>query len=149
MPRHRKPATYLAENQPPIREFETGATRDGDAGKLDFEGFLSPVVLEAFAAYMDAHRTLPDGCLRSSDNWQAGIPLDAYMKSLLRHVMALWLTHRGHLGREHIGLALCGILFNTQGYFHEVLSTDPALMDDALQELHASRPQPVSEGSKP
>src|SRR5687768_4320669 len=35
-----------------MREFETGATRNLDNGKLDYEGFLSPLVMERFAEYM-------------------------------------------------------------------------------------------------
>ena len=78
---------------------------------------------------MHTHRIQADGGLRASDNWQKGIPLDAYMKSLLRHVMDLWLIHRGNevidpatgalVSRDQ---ALCGVLFNTQGYLHELLS---------------------------
>lgn len=108
--------------------FDTGATRDTEAGKLDFEGFLSPQVLWQFAEYMDAHRVQPDGTTRPSDNWQKGIPLDAYMKSLLRHVMDLWLLHRGHEvkrpedGREvELVEALAACLFNIQGYWLELI----------------------------
>ena len=53
-----------------IRKFETGATRDTDEGKLDFEGFFSPIVMERFAEYMNKHRRQSDGQLRDSDNWQ-------------------------------------------------------------------------------
>jgi hypothetical protein len=71
--------------RPGVRTFSTGATRDTDEGKLDFEGFLSPTVLKAFAEYMHEKRKMPDGSLRDSDNWQRGIPVDAYMKSMWRH----------------------------------------------------------------
>lgn len=109
------------------RRFETGATRDKEDCKLDFEGALSPAVLVAFTAYMNDHRFI-DGEMRSADNWQKGIPLDSYMKSLLRHVMDLWLLHRGlEAVRPETGVpvtvasALGGVLFNAQGYWHEVL----------------------------
>lgn len=111
-----------------VREFDTGATRDTEAGKYDFEGFLSPAVLWEFAKYMDAHRVQPDGQVRASDNWQKGIPPDAYMKSLLRHVMDLWMIHRGRKvvrpedGREvTLDDALGACMFNVQGYWHELL----------------------------
>ena len=39
-----------------IRTFETGATRDTELGKLDYEGFLSPTVLKAYAEYLNKHR---------------------------------------------------------------------------------------------
>lgn len=115
---------------PDLREFDGGATRDSDAGKLDFEGFLSPAVLWEFARYMDKHRALPDGSRRGSDNWQAGMPLDVYMKSLIRHVFDLWLMHRGQtVVRPENGETatlpdtLGGIMFNLQGYWHEALKS--------------------------
>ncbi len=101
------------------RVFETGAMRDVDEAKFDYEGFLSPVVLERFAEYMHANRRMADGSFRTSDNWQKGIPLDAYMKSMWRHFMDLWTAHRG--GRADKEEALCALLFNVQGYLHETL----------------------------
>ena len=104
-----------------VREFDTGATRDTSEDKLDFEGFLSPIVLERFAEYMHKHRFQSDGKLRDSDNWQKGLPRDSYMKSAFRHFMDLWKEHRGHDSREGIEDALCALLFNIQGYLHEHL----------------------------
>ena len=103
-----------------IREFKTGATRDTDLNKLDYEGFLSPIALKRFAEYMNKHRKQSDGNLRDSDNWQRGIPKEEYMKSAWRHFMDLWSFHRGYKGRETIEEALCGLLFNTMGYMHEL-----------------------------
>lgn len=105
-----------------IRKFETGATRDSEENKLDYEAFLSPLVLERYAEYMHRHRQQPDGSLRDGDNWQKGIPKDAYMKSMWRHFMDLWMFHRGHNGRESIEEALCAIIFNAMGYLHERLT---------------------------
>lgn len=51
-----------------IREFDTGATRTTEEGKYDYEGFLSPLVIERYGHYMHAHRIMPDGSLRDSDN---------------------------------------------------------------------------------
>ena len=114
-----------------MREFTSGATRHTDEGKLDYEGFLSPLVLRRFAEYMHANRVQADGELRTSDNWQKGIPTEQYMKSLLRHVMDTWEIHRDFLDdpaepiTEHdqnlIQEALCGVLFNAMGYLHELL----------------------------
>lgn len=103
-----------------MRYFSSGATRDNEDGKLDYEGFLSPIVLKSFAEYMSRHRKQKDGKLRSSDNWQKGIPKDAYAKSLLRHTMDFWLFHRGQKGRETTEDALCGIMFNAMGYLFEL-----------------------------
>jgi len=107
-----------------MRTFETGATRDTDTDKYDYEGFLSPLVLEAFGAYMHRNRIQPDGNLRDSDNWQKGIPLPVYMKSLWRHFMTLWTAHRNGASRAETIEALCGIMFNTMGYLHELLKED-------------------------
>ena len=104
-----------------MREFESGATRDTDDGKLDYEGFLAPQVIERYAKYMHRHRVQADGELRASNNWTRGIPKDAYMKSAWRHFMSWWKEHRGHKSREGIEEALCGLLFNVMGYLFEVL----------------------------
>ena len=105
----------------PVRTFQTGATRDGDEGKLDFEGFLSPLVLHRFGEYMHQHRRQTDGSLRDSDNWQKGVPLDSYVKSAFRHMLDWWLAHRGNQPKETVEEALCALLFNVQGYLHETL----------------------------
>lgn len=123
---------YAVESRTPaIRTFTTGATRDADDSKNDYEGFLSPLVIEAYGDYMTEHRRQSDGALRASDNWQKGIPRDQYMKSLLRHIVTAWKLHRGWTVREEkIGgelriptmqETLCAILFNAMGYLHEIL----------------------------
>lgn len=106
------------------RVFETGASRDTDDGKFDYEGFISPLVLESFAAYMHKNRRMRDGSLRDSDNWQKGIPQDQYMKSLLRHTHDAWMIHRGFPARDGVDIieAFNGVLFNAMGYMFEVLT---------------------------
>lgn len=101
-----------------MRHFESGATRDTNEGKLDYEGFLHPSVLERYAQYMHKNRVQSDGNLRDSDNWQKGIPKDVYMKSMFRHFMDVWAAHRssGPI-QEH----LCALLFNVMGYLFEDL----------------------------
>jgi hypothetical protein len=108
-------------NKSLIRKFKTGATRDTETDKFDYEGFLSPVVLQRFGEYMHKHRKQADGNLRASDNWQQGIPKDAYIKSALRHFMDWWLEHRGHKSRDGLEDALCGVIFNAMGYLFEHL----------------------------
>ena len=118
-----------------MRTFETGATRDGDKDKIDYEGFLSPTVIQRYGQYMHKHRIQADGALRESDNWMKGIPLTAYMKSMWRHFMDLWMQHRLRLwygpelvdeeDEQQIEEALCAILFNASGYLHEHLRTKP------------------------
>lgn len=106
----------------PVRQFETGATRDQDLTKHDPEGFLSPLVIDRFNEYMHKNRHQADGNLRDSDNWQKGIPLSAYMKSLWRHFLDVWHHHR-QTGKAHESLeeALCGVMFNSMGMLHEIL----------------------------
>jgi hypothetical protein len=108
----------------PMRVFATGSKRNVETGKLDFEGFLSPLVLERFARYMHHHRRQRDGALRDSDNWQKGMPRDVYMKSAWRHFMAWWMAHRQWQPStpRQLENALCGVLFNASGYLHEHLA---------------------------
>jgi len=110
-----------------IRTFESGATRDTDENKYDYEGFFSPLVVERFGRYMNKHRKQSDGKLRDSDNWQKGIPRAQYVKSLWRHLVALWTLHRGYPCADEKGApvdiedAICAIIFNAMGYLHEYL----------------------------
>ena len=107
-----------------MRTFDTGATRDTDSDKPDFDGFLSPLALEAFAEYMHRHRQVADGSLRASDNWQKGMPLDEYRKSAWRHFFAFWKTSRDpKFDHDSVATvdAACGVLFNIMGYLHEAL----------------------------
>lgn len=110
----------------PMRQFESGATRNVETDQPDYEGFLSPLVLEAFGRYMHRHRKQADGQLRASDNWQKGIPLASYMKSGWRHFMDWWRAHRGLPCRDGLEDALCGLLFNVGGYLHETLKAKRA-----------------------
>jgi hypothetical protein len=117
----------------PVRQFSTGANRDSDLGKLDYEAFLSPLVLRAYATFMDFNRSLADGSVRAGDNWQKGMPLDVYVKSAWRHFFAFWSIHRGWGAvNETIVWAICGVIFNLSGYLHELLKDDPELIDYAL-----------------
>jgi len=115
------PLTWTESQGPPIRTFATGATRDTEDGKPDFEGFLSPLVIEAYGDYMQRHRVQADGNLRDSDNWQLGQPKNVYIKSAWRHLIDLWKEHRGHASRDGIDEALGGLLFNIMGYWLEYL----------------------------
>ena len=104
-----------------LRTFDTGATRDTDEGKLDYEGFISPLVLECYAEYMHSNRMQSDGKMRDSDNWQRGIPRSAYMKSGWRHFFDWWKLHRGLNAECTVKVALCALMFNVMGYLHTLL----------------------------
>jgi len=116
------------KDQPLLRQFSSGATRNLDNNKYDYEGFLSPLVIEAFGKYMHSHRLQKDGKMRDSDNWQLGIGFDVYMKSGWRHFFDWWKLHRGfdatspEDGHKIDKVeALCALMFNVQGYMHELL----------------------------
>lgn len=102
-----------------MRTFETGATRDDDADKLDFDGFLDPVVIFRYANYLHKHRRQADGKMRESDNWKKGMSVDVYMKSMWRHFMDVWYFHYHPSGQDAIEEALCALMFNVMGYLYE------------------------------
>lgn len=121
------------------REFSSGATRDTAAGKHDYDGFVSPLVLEAFGTYMDFNRLLPDGSTRDSDNWQKGIPMPVYVKSGWRHFVDWWRSSRGYPTHEGVVWALTGLMFNVMGYLHEYLKAHPEALAAALADAEDRR----------
>jgi hypothetical protein len=119
-----------------MRSFDTGATRDTAEGKLDMEGFTHPMVEKQFAKFMSMHRLQSNGVIRDSDNWQKGIPQNAYAKSLRRHHDDFWACHRGFESENGIIADLCGILFNARGYLLEELKK----RNYKLQDFDGSEP---------
>lgn len=108
------------------REFKTGANRNSDFGKLDYEAFNSPIVDWYYAQYMHSHRMLEDGTLRDGDNWQKGFPVEVITKCLARHYKDYHLTTRGikvtEKGKEmKLEDILCGIIFNAKAHLLELL----------------------------
>ncbi|MDC1191156.1 hypothetical protein N8148_03040 [Gammaproteobacteria bacterium] len=110
------------------RKFKGGSNRNSADGKLDYEGFNSPIVDWAYAQYMHKHRFLEDGTFRDSDNWQNGGEdwLAELPKSLGRHYKDYHLTKRGYRvienGKVHdLREILCGIIFNAKSELHELL----------------------------
>lgn len=109
-----------------MREFDTGATRDTDEDKLDYEAFLSPLALERYAQYLHKHRRQADGKMRDSDNWQKGLPIKECVKSMFRHFVDLWRLNRGYCTEDikdghfiSIEEACCAIIFNAFAILHE------------------------------
>jgi hypothetical protein len=60
------------------------------------------------------------------------------MKSLKRHTDDVWLEHRGFDTDAGLIAALCGIMFNSMGYLHEVLSGN----EWDLQDFDGKEPTP-------
>lgn len=112
----------------PQTGFMTGATRSTSEGKVDYEGHISPFVLDVFGEYMNAHRVQRDGRIRASDNWQQGIPIYRYVKSLIRHTFEFWKMWRGaevkniDAGGKPFTFreVLSAILFNVMGIIFEM-----------------------------
>jgi hypothetical protein len=117
---HAKPAADAA-----MRGFTTGATRTNDAGRIDPEAFMSPAVLLRYCEYMNRNRVQADGRVREGDNWQKGIPVTAYRKSIQRHNLELWSLTRDptyvHPEGKTVEDVLCALLFNIMGMLHEQL----------------------------
>lgn len=104
------------------RTFDTGATRDTDEGKFDYEAFNAPIVERTYASYMHDNRTQVDGQVRDGDNWQKGMPRSAYMKSLIRHTFDLWyLWRNAPSDTSAIITLLCAVRFNVNGLMYEIL----------------------------
>jgi len=108
------------KNAPTVRTFSTGATRDVDDGKYDYEAFISPAVLKRYAEFMHSNRYQKDGTIRDGDNWAKGIPKSAYAKSLIRHTIEFWQGVRG-MASTQLEIILCAIIFNASGYLYELL----------------------------
>ena len=112
-----------------IRIFESGATRDTDAGKLNYIRALSPIVLQYYVNYLGKHRVQSDGNLRDWDNWKNGIDKQTYLEGMDRHKMAVWLLHQGQQACDNHGSvtledSLCGVIFNAMGYLYELLKIE-------------------------
>lgn len=102
-----------------MRKWKSGGIRDTDEGKIDFRGFLCPVVLKKYGEYMAKHQTQADGKKRESDNWKKGFGdkhFDVCMSSLLRHVHDMWMEHEGEKSRDGIEDAMMGSIFNLIAY---------------------------------
>ena len=130
-----------------MREFDTGATRDSDVNKYDYDGFLSPLVLERYAKYMHKHRKQADGKLRDSGNWKKGIPIAQYMKSKWRHFIDTWKWFRlrsdAKLGTMDAEESLCAELFNTMGILHEILNGEVEKVDENIgSDIDRTKPVP-------
>ena len=121
------------DEKPPIRQFETGATRNCSDHKINPAKCLSPLVIQRYAEYMAAQRLQKDGSRRADDNWQKGFPLDSFMESGQRHNLHWWTIHHGNACTSEddghavdIEEACCALLFNVMGYLHQTLKAKQA-----------------------
>ncbi len=87
------------------RQFASGAVRDDDGSKLRYD-LIWVGMLDRLAEH------LRKGALKyGEDNWQKGIPDEAYKASLLRHVYAVI---KGQDDEDH----LSAVVFNVMGLMH-------------------------------
>ncbi len=115
-----------ADRTKDMRKFGSGATRNNVEGRLNYVKALSPIVLERYVQYLNAHRKQADGTLRDFDNWKKGIPTNVYFEGLGRHFIALWLLTDGYPAEDNKGPVnmedtLAAIIFNSMGWLHEIL----------------------------
>lgn len=118
------PKDLVGDTKVPGRTFASGANRNSDEGKLDYEGFEHSLVRKRFAEYMNSHRRLEDGTLRASNNWTKGMPRCQYLKSLSRHFMDVLLILQGfpsEATEPDLVQALCACKFNTDGLLLEAI----------------------------
>jgi hypothetical protein len=103
------------------RDLGTGAVRNSDEGKIDYDGVLHPLVLKGFGEYMMRHTKLEDGSSRDSDNWQKGLVASNMIKSANRHFVDVWLHMRGCEGdaTESYLNSLYACIFNLMGMVHQ------------------------------
>ena len=103
-----------------IRCYASGATRDAQAGKPQYAGYIGWRALIRYGEYMLKHQTGPDGQPRAADNWKKGIPPEDYVDSLARHMVDFFAAiERGDF--EVAEEAACAIWFNSQGWLFERL----------------------------
>lgn len=107
-----------------VRTFDSGATRSPLGEKLEYHRFLDSRVLKRWCEYLQKHRVQSDGNLREPDNWKKGITMEAYISSMMRHMMDIWLWHDGYDSEmnEKLDDSLCAILFNAHGLLYELLA---------------------------
>lgn len=118
------PQSHSHKYDPPIRMFGTGATRDTNTGKLDYEAFNNPLVDKRYAKYLHKHRKQSDGQMRDGDNWQKLFGehhTDVCIKSLCRHIVDARLAHRDYQNEQPLEDSLCAIIFNAKAYLLKLL----------------------------
>lgn len=112
--------SQIPDDEPQIRTFDSGATRDALTGKLAVHRFMSPKVVKRYCEYLESHRVQTNGEVRDPDNWKKGMPKEVYAESLFRHVMIdAWeqFESTGTITED----TLCAILFNASGFLFEGL----------------------------
>lgn len=97
-----------------ITEFDTGAIRDSQEGKIDFVETISFTAHHRYAKYMTGKKKK-----YGTGNFKKGIPIESYEKSLLRHIDKYFRNkYEGgtdELEEDHVA----AMRFNIDGIMHE------------------------------
>lgn len=96
------------------RTFESGAIRDKEDGKPDFTETISWTAFRRYGEYMTAKKEK-----YGSGNFKKGMPIDAYERSLLRHVQKYMENKYEEGDQETEEDHLSAMLFNVFGIIHE------------------------------
>jgi hypothetical protein len=84
------------------RKFETGAERDSEEGK-GLPALISPIFTDRLAKHLEA-----GAAKYEARNWEKGIPVEASLNSLERHVIAI---KEGRNDEDHMAAIACNIMF--------------------------------------
>lgn len=87
-----RPSNNISE----IRQFESGATRSSNNGKIEYYGFRHPLTELSYGEYMIKHQTQENGEKRESNNWWKGWNKKISLQSLIRHTEDLQAIHAGY-----------------------------------------------------
>ena len=97
-----------------ITEFDTGAIRDTQEGKVDFVETISFTAHHRYAKYMTGKKAK-----YGVGNFKKGIPIESYEMSLLRHIDKYFRNkYEGgtdELEEDHVA----AMRFNIDGIMHE------------------------------
>jgi hypothetical protein len=97
-----------------IRTFDTGSIRDSEDNKEDYTETISWTAFKRYAQYMTrCKEKYGDG------NFKKGMPIDAYERSLLRHVQKYMENkyEKGTVEKDQDHLS--AMVFNIFGIMHE------------------------------
>ena len=102
-----------------MRSFKTGAVRDDEDGKPDFVETISWTAFNRYAVYMTGKKSK-----YGHGNFKKGIDIDAYERSMMRHIDKYFRNkYEGGTdepGEDH----LSAIVFNVLGIMHEEETED-------------------------
>ena len=109
-----QPSVTAGSDNVNITQFNTGAIRDSQDGKVDFVETISFTAHERYARYMTGKKNK-----YGTGNFKKGIPIESYERSLLRHIDKYFRNKyengNDELNEDH----LAAIRFNVDGIMHE------------------------------